>query len=1558
MFWKNLAVGLALLPCFCNTGFAGASPVFSDDFEHGDNGMKQFRAKSNIVAKIETEGTGSSLNHYLSIKPADDKKKICQMMNNMRPASSLAGTKLRFSAKVRGSGSFDSGIVPLLQGKSQTHSFIPRVKLSDQWQQVDFELDLTQSLPDQLLFWVRLFGESPRLDIDDLKLEQCFDSSVRLVPPSRCSVVQAGGVIPEQRVQVSGAKENLSGHFVYLQPSGKCVKIPAALKNGNFTLRNIAAEPGTHHFAFAAAGYSCPFTVIALPEEEYRLYRQSAEQLNLRNPLKILLLGDSLSAFRQGYNWASILESRLKQSHPESEIHNYACGGDTIQHVMKRLTGRRDVSFADHYKGLTGQKYDLVLVFLGQNDTVARKQTGFTKPQLSKEQQTDAFRKAISALKDITDAPVIIFSGVSTPQEVNAANAEKFGYRFGIPALVETYNRTVQQLCKEYGFTYWDIYTPMSQLPGKAGYFQQDGVHVNDAGNMFLARTVMNYLADYLAKHPSAGEKKWRVDTPAQGAWVLRNEAADWKGLSIRGCVPQNGPNLVVRKQFDLSALPPEALEQAKEVYLRMFFGILDYSICNGKTPNGLTEDFYIRINGHEKRYKTSDVLFPRTDDAKKKRRQEWCDVPIPTELLKEKKILTVEIGKVQTGDDYLYPCFDGSGPGVYSFVSYDGGRTFKRTWQKAPIGELMMRLVISAERPQQTAVYNPETGKKDDPMRVFSHVDRQKKFIDFEFASDNIDFTRPLKLNIDYSGEKVPEIALKFQGGEGERRLSIPGKDGHLQHDFLFGSEAPFGMTVDTQNTKIKSISVTCSKPLESAKKINLNPAMKSPAGKRTASGNLVKIQNQEITLSTPGLEMTLDANAGITLKKIVCKDLASQILRYPQQSKLFLIRCGSRDFSAADVKVSQVKQLPDGAVIHFSLSEAGLTGELTCRMENDEVAWGLSLVNSGKQNRNCTVVFPHLDGLVLSETPEQDYYLFPYGGGLIADCNTVLRTLYGANDAWYQLIDLFSPEKGGGFAMRIADTDTIFKAFNLRKGEEAEFAHKITYPDRPGKVDTSIQFTKPLRPGQGIGIAVDYQRKVLSAGKTLTLPPAVFASHAGNWKVPMKHYTAWAHKVWKFRPYPSKLTGLWNNWAGHGIGRPLYLDGKYHDRYISPNANLLELISYWTVSPLAPWDTPIENLHELGPVAVRRSKFGYWTDTATGKKVWAYNRGDYDGYNPQWGGLPALQKHIRKVQSLGKTVVLYTDPIIVCPTTKLGKSKGAAWGIVNPAWKDPFSCLKNPKHLKGHAFHHFSYCMCLNNPDYSNWVAQNMARLIRETGADGIRLDEYGHNGFICLSKEHPHIYPGNGENVWLRAIKDNVLAIRAETDKFKKDAILMSEYLGVDSLAATLDGALCYDVGRRTNALRPLAVNLFRFYFPECKLYELDETNKNTQKDVWLFNAVGVYNSQLYPRNYHEILEKYTSAFAGDVEPLVDTLVPYVYANRFAAPDRSMVVHTIFNKTGHTVDEPLIPVKSRKGFKFMDAFTGKTLVPERLKDGREAIRAKISNNRVFVLAEIPQK
>jgi len=245
-------------------------------------------------------------------------------------------------------------------------------------------------------------------------------------------------------------------------------------------------------------------------------------------------------------------------------------------------------------------------------------------------------------------------------------------------------------------------------------------------------------------------------------------------------------------------------------------------------------------------------------------------------------------------------------------------------------------------------------------------------------------------------------------------------------------------------------------------------------------------------------------------------------------------------------------------------------------------------------------------------------------------------------------------------------------------------------------------------------------------------------------------------------------------------------------------------------------------------------------------------------------------------------------------------------------------------------------------------------MERVMRETGADGIRLDEYGHRGFVCYGDKHQHTYAERGLTQWMKATAQTTKMVRERMDKVAPGSVLTTEHPGYDYLMQFIDGCITYDLTVQKTELRPLEVNLQRFYFPECKAFELDHQRADVEHRKRFWNGVASFGSY-YPDVMYGILREYREVFESrDCEALVPTLMQYVYANRFHAGERT--IYTLYNATGHTVDGPVLRVEPSPKQRVVDLLADEPAQVVRT-DAGSAVRAYLSRDDVACIAILPK-
>jgi lysophospholipase L1-like esterase len=261
---------------------------------------------------------------------------------------------------------------------------------------------------------------------------------------------------------------------------------------GKATYRSFTAgQEGFHRIAYTSGGASAIRDFVITPQEEINVLEAAAKKVDLKGkPMRILYLADSLSDNDRDHNHASLTAGLLDKFNPGMVTYrNAGVGGDQIGRIFSRLKSRGGYR-GYVYDALWDEQYDLIIIFVGQNDTVAFKETNFSKPQLSLERVNEAMRGTIDFIRKRSNARIIITSGVSTPPSLLPH------YKFGIPQHVEAFNACVQKIAADCNVEFLDLYTPLKAIPDekKIELFVPDRVHLSLKGHRFVALKVLEYL--------------------------------------------------------------------------------------------------------------------------------------------------------------------------------------------------------------------------------------------------------------------------------------------------------------------------------------------------------------------------------------------------------------------------------------------------------------------------------------------------------------------------------------------------------------------------------------------------------------------------------------------------------------------------------------------------------------------------------------------------------------------------------------------------------------------------------------------------------------------------------------------------------------------------------------------------------------------------------------------------------------------------------------------------------------------------------------------------------
>lgn len=1011
----------------------------------------------------------------------------------------------------------------------------------------------------------------------------------------------------------------------------------------------------------------------------------------------------------------------------------------------------------------------------------------------------------------------------------------------------------------------------------------------------------------------------------SDGVFVVRDDAGRWDGDMSRSITHQSSAGYQAKKILDLVDVQEDLWNRTRAVRLSIFFMVRDYSPHQSGQTNGLDEAFEIVVNGKIHRYPTHCGAPVFRDGQPPAIGWHEFEMSKP-ELNKSRNEIVLRKAPSDKNDDYLYLGIDRSQARGNSFVAFDG-----RTWRQDKLtvpggeGEYMMRLYLVTRDLSLRARWNPGPPQPlNDPEKLIlyagAHGAEQAAqgvrlvagtTARLEWHPLALDLLTPLVATIeaegpaafawlDEAGNPVPPI-----DGEGTFQPTLPA----ARTNRISGIE----VRPRQQPILLKEVGVEAARALHPLpSEINLCPPIAAPAfsleprpPSRTVAEDFIMLENAG-TPNNAGLHCRFETGERLRLVSLFNHNTQGEMVNDPDQVYLFLVEiagrrfAGSRDFRCDNIRWTATNRF----VAELSLPDPPLMAALTASMEDEGLRLGLTLTNAGKSPISFKLAFPHLAGLVVSELPPDDYYFFPSGGGIIADTPAYLRRGYGDHEALYQIIDLFSPARGGGLYLRIDDTEGWHKTLALRKHLQGVL--ETDYQRLIVRATPEYQWTNTLAAVPGTSLACEYLRRARGPGESFTPAPAVLAAHPGDWHFAMRAYSAWAHRVWNFRPFPSRLQNVHNMIAAGWGQSPLFRKSKYRMDFLQPSqagfartmTDCLELMSWWDWSPLGPWSTPFDQLtNVLSADQIKRWQPYFVKDPVTGQTMWSNQPGDYDGYNERFGGLPAFRQAIADYRKSGALVTLYTDPFRLDDASKAGQKFGRQWGVVGPDGE--------------HTTAYEVWNPCHDVAEVRQWVADTMRRVMRETGADGIRLDEYGHRGWVCFSTNHAHTFAERGVSQWQKAVAEATRGVRAAMDEVAPGSVLTVEHPGYDYLLPHLEGCITYDLTAMATPLRPLECNLQRFYFPECKVYELDNrgVDPDCRKKFW--NAVGSFG-RYYPVPYYVILAENADAYhSRDCEPLLRTpaQAPHIYVNRFSAGDKTL--YHLYNASGHTFEGPALAI-----------------------------------------------
>ena len=447
-----------------------------------------------------------------------------------------------------------------------------------------------------------------------------------------------------------------------------------------------------------------------------------------------------------------------------------------------------------------------------------------------------------------------------------------------------------------------------------------------------------------------------------------------------------------------------------------------------------------------------------------------------------------------------------------------------------------------------------------------------------------------------------------------------------------------------------------------------------------------------------------------------------------------------------------TKVEQTDEGMILHLNIQSNNpkLLFKLNIKMANNEplCSMQLTIVNTGNTKRKIMMGVPYLTGLSLGKNRETNLgvRLREFGQSR-APAWKLNGDIYGRgwsgqwNAAYEPLVD-----ECIGMIVKDKDvTDKIIRRF------------------------------------EGGGMSVFYfDNDELDVNKEKTYPTTEILINKGDWKPTARRYGDWFKTSFQLRKVPKWLDNV-DMFVGSWMPHPAAVATAKKKIDSTKSRINTACVTAQQVNSLVP--TVIQSFRD-----VQRLYLGNQYDLQEWAYYWqsilktdCYNAYDHtDGQylmRQDLGGVPAIRDGIIRLEQVGRVMGLY----VASKTLRLDSDFLLAddpntWLYMGtPDAKIPSDAL--------------SIGVCSRYDKWQDYLAQVCKRLLWETGAKYIRLDEAGGLFDVCYNPAHHHKSP------YYNALKDNIALlqkVRAAMDEVDPDALLFTEG-GSDYLNLYCTGAL---------------------------------------------------------------------------------------------------------------------------------------------------------------------
>lgn len=565
--------------------------------------------------------------------------------------------------------------------------------------------------------------------------------------------------------------------------------------------------------------------------------------------------------------------------------------------------------------------------------------------------------------------------------------------------------------------------------------------------------------------------------------------------------------------------------------------------------------------------------------------------------------------------------------------------------------------------------------------------------------------------------------------------------------------------------------------------------------------------------------------------------------------------------------------------------------------RTKSNAVELSLDLINKGKEEANSQLFFPVVSEMSIGSVSET-WYAYARNG-LIVNKDPCSYHDYLGSEKPIQFDGIFSPAAGVGLGIYPLDTTDVFRWYNFSKDHS------------------------------GVNYALEYTPTTTKTGESWESIPVKFAVIPGDWKEQYSEYKSWL-KTWYKKSTPVL---------------PWFKDVfafTYYDIEPEDGVDLLKGITEFKNRY-----GYVDYLHIFG--WANTEEYGHW--------------GDYNHFGSV-GGKQKFRASIKHIQDkLNIPVGLYLDGYLMTDQAELlSKETKEKWAI-----KD-----EQGRFVRSYE----AYNECLYVQEWRDYLISRYQYVKKELGVKGTYCDELGMSlrSRVCSDTSHGHpknTYMLQGENMMMRDLKST----------FPETAIY-NEFGGTDVGTQFTDGGFSYITSWNYyspeffnttgnvpyDQIAPQYLDLRRFTFPDMKTFDVILTQTPWQNGNWSLGKMPFFNGNAYfhrvdvgsdgdPeavamfKKIRELQNRYKKEFTShNIEPLISTLTPNIFANRFSSEKRD--VYTVFNANYKTVNGGHLEVSYQPGSLYTDVWNDKNIEILGVRDGKALLNIKMNPRAVICI------